>query len=163
MYVIYTQDSCGFCVMAKELLENRGQEYTEIEIDQDNDAKNYIKKQIYDYQWINKKHVPVASTPLDIVFISNGESNAEKNWEYLHQVHQGSNRIVRVDGVKGRAEAYRASLEASNTDWAFCVFASSSPMSRPQPLHNEVSRPSRRPGETHKAGASNPMPGHLAS
>jgi len=29
--------------MAKELLENRGQEYTEIEIDQDNDAKNYIK------------------------------------------------------------------------------------------------------------------------
>ena len=43
MYVIYTQDSCGFCVMAKELLENRGQEYTEIEIDQDNDAKNYIK------------------------------------------------------------------------------------------------------------------------
>jgi hypothetical protein len=87
------------------------------------DAKNYIKKQVYDYQWINKKHVPVTSTPLDIVFISNGESNAEKNWQYLHQVHRGNNRIVRVDGVKGRAEAYRASLEASNTDWAFCVFA----------------------------------------
>ena len=87
------------------------------------DAKNYIKKQVYDYQWINKKHVPASSTPLDIVFISNGESNAEKNWQHLHQVHQGTNRIVRVDGVKGRAEAYRASLEASNTDWAFCVFA----------------------------------------
>jgi hypothetical protein len=87
------------------------------------DAKNYIKSQVYDYQWINKKHVPASSTPLDIVFISNGESNAEKNWEHLHQVHQGSNRIVRVDGVKGRAEAYRAALEASNTDWAFCVFA----------------------------------------
>jgi hypothetical protein len=87
------------------------------------DAKNYIKTQIYDYQWIDKKHVPAQSTPLDIVFISNGESNAEKNWEHLHQVHQGTNRIVRVDGVKGRAEAYRASLEASTTDWAFCVFA----------------------------------------
>jgi len=87
------------------------------------DAKNYIKSQVYDYQWINKKHIPASSTPLDIVFISNGESNAEKNWEHLHQVHQGSNRIVRVDGVKGRAEAYRAALEASNTDWAFCVFA----------------------------------------
>ena len=43
MYVVYSQDSCGFCVMAKELLENRGQKYVEIPIDQDNDAKNYIK------------------------------------------------------------------------------------------------------------------------
>ncbi len=87
------------------------------------DAKNHIRSQIYDYQWIDKTHTAEPSTPLDIVFISNGESNAERNWEHLHQVHQGTNRIVRVDGVKGRAEAYRAGLEASNTDWAFCVFA----------------------------------------
>jgi hypothetical protein len=87
------------------------------------DAKNYIKTQVYDYQWIDKKHKPAEAHPLDIVFISNGESNAEKNWEYLNRVHKGNNRIVRVDGVKGRAEAYRSSLEASNTDWAFCVFA----------------------------------------
>ena len=87
------------------------------------DAKNYIKTQVYDYQWIDKKHKPAEATPLDIVFISNGESNAEKNWDYLNSVHKGNNRIVRVDGVNGRAEAYRASLEASNTDWAFCVFA----------------------------------------
>jgi hypothetical protein len=60
---------------------------------------------------------------LDIVFISNGESNADKNWSYLKYLLTGNNRIVRVDGVKGRAEAYRAALEASNTDWAFCVFA----------------------------------------
>jgi len=87
------------------------------------DAKNHIRTQIYDYQWIDKTHVTAHSTPLDIVFISNGESNAELNWEHLNQVHAGDNRIVRVDGVKGRAEAYRAGLEASNTDWAFCVFA----------------------------------------
>ena len=87
------------------------------------DAKNYIKTQVYDYKWIDKKHKPKQANPLDIVFISNGESNAEKNWEHLNRVHKGANRIVRVDGVKGRAEAYRASLEASNTDWAFCVFA----------------------------------------
>jgi len=87
------------------------------------DAKNYIKTQVYDYKWIDKKHKPKQANPLDIVFISNGESNAEKNWEHLNRVHKGTNRIVRVDGVKGRAEAYRASLEASNTDWAFCVFA----------------------------------------
>jgi len=43
VYVIYSQDSCRFCVMAKELLENHGQEYVEISIDEDTDAKNYIK------------------------------------------------------------------------------------------------------------------------
>jgi hypothetical protein len=87
------------------------------------DAKNYIKQQVYDYEWIDKKHKPADATPLDIVYISNGESNAERNWVWLNSVHQGNNRIVRVDGVKGRAEAYRTALEASNTDWAFCVFA----------------------------------------
>ena len=87
------------------------------------DAKNHIRTQVYDYQWIDKKHVTAQSAPLDIVFISNGESNAERNWEHLNRVHKGDNRIVRVDGVNGRAEAYRAGLEASKTDWAFCVFA----------------------------------------
>jgi hypothetical protein len=87
------------------------------------DVKNYIKQQVYDYEWIDKKHKPADATPLDIVYISNGESNAERNWVWLNSVHQGNNRIVRVDGVKGRAEAYQAALEASNTDWAFCVFA----------------------------------------
>jgi hypothetical protein len=87
------------------------------------DAKNYIKQQVYDYEWIDKKHKPADARPLDIVYISNGESNAERNWAWLNSVHRGDNRIVRVDGVKGRAEAYRASLEASDTDWAFCVFA----------------------------------------
>ena len=43
VYVIYTQKSCGFCVMAKELLEAHSQEYTEIAIDKDNEAKTYIK------------------------------------------------------------------------------------------------------------------------
>ena len=43
MWIIYTQSSCIFCDMAKELLENHGQEYTEITIDKDNEAKNYVK------------------------------------------------------------------------------------------------------------------------
>jgi hypothetical protein len=88
------------------------------------DAKNYIDKQVYDYEWIDKKYEPYDANCLcDIIFISNGESNAEQNWQHLNRVHTGGNRIARVDGVKGRAEAYRAALEASNTDWAFCVFA----------------------------------------
>ena len=87
------------------------------------DTKNHISTQIYDYKWINKKHQPTDARPIDIVYISNGESNAEQNWQWLQRVRTGTNRLVRVDGVKGRAEAYRAALEASETDWAFCVFA----------------------------------------
>jgi hypothetical protein len=88
------------------------------------DAKNYLKTQIYDYPWIDKTFQLQSSEPMDIVFISNGESNAERNWEHLCKSTQTiPNRVVRVDGVKGRAEAYCAAVEASNTDWAFCVFA----------------------------------------
>ena len=88
------------------------------------ETKNHLKTQIYDYPWIDKTFTKVPAEPQDIVFISNGESNAEHNWEHLCKSTQTiPNRVVRVDGVKGRAEAYRAAVEASNTDWAFCVFA----------------------------------------
>lgn len=89
------------------------------------ECKNYLKTQVYDYPYINKSiQNSRDSKPLDIVFISNGESNAEKNWETLQRVASYTgNRIVRSDGVKGRVAAYRAALAASNTDWAFCVFA----------------------------------------
>lgn len=86
-----------------------------------------IKQQIYDYEWVDKtRRNWIQDRPLDIVYISNGETNAERNWEWLKEVRQSKmipNRLVRVDGVNGRAAAYRAALEASNTDWAFCVFA----------------------------------------
>jgi hypothetical protein len=89
------------------------------------ECKNYLKTQIYDYPYINKSIQNLRdSQPLDVVFISNGESNAEENWKILQRtVSNGPNRLVRVDGVTGRVAAYRAALEASNTDWAFCVFA----------------------------------------
>jgi hypothetical protein len=89
------------------------------------ECKNYLKTQIYDYPYINKSIQNLRdSQPLDVVFISNGESNAEKNWQILQRaVSSVPNRLVRVDGITGRVAAYRAALEASNTDWAFCVFA----------------------------------------
>lgn len=31
--IIYTENSCGYCVMAKRLLERKGANYTEINID----------------------------------------------------------------------------------------------------------------------------------
>lgn len=83
-----------------------------------------IKTQLYDYPHIDKTYRKIDDRPLDIVFISNGESGADLNWERLQQATgHVPNRVVRVDGVKGRANAYRAALDASETPWAFCVFA----------------------------------------
>jgi hypothetical protein len=89
------------------------------------ECKNYLKTQIYDYPYIDKSIQHLRdSYPLDVVFISNGESNAEDNWKILQRaVSKGPNRLVRVDGITGRVAAYRAALETSSTDWAFCVFA----------------------------------------
>lgn len=90
------------------------------------ECKNYLRKQIYDYPYIDKSMMEWRdSLPLDIVFISNGEPNAEANWALLENriVNLEENRITRVDNVKGRVAAYHAAAEASNTDWFFAVFA----------------------------------------
>jgi hypothetical protein len=57
------------------------------------------------------------------VFISNGEVNADYNYEKL-KFHAGDqNRIRRVDRVPGRVAAYHAAANASTTPWFFAVFA----------------------------------------
>jgi hypothetical protein len=84
----------------------------------------YIKTQLYDYPYIDKTQRTMKDDALDIVFISNGEPNAESNWSRLQRVVKGMpNRLVRIDGINGRVAAYQAALSASNTPWAFCVFA----------------------------------------
>ena len=90
-------------------------------------AVPYVKKQLYDYQHIDRTHMlPDNESPLDIVFISNGEPNADENWNWLNQVvkeKRWKNRIVRSDGVPGRVAAYCAAAESSQTPWFFAVFA----------------------------------------
>jgi hypothetical protein len=87
-------------------------------------AISHIKTQLYDYPYIDKTYQITNDDPLDIVFISNGESNAEANWERLQRIVKNlPNRLTRVDGINGRVAAYQAALSASNTPWAFCVFA----------------------------------------
>ena len=83
-----------------------------------------IKTEFYDYPYIIKAPTLIKSNPLDIVFLSNGESCADENYEHLLKITSGlKNRVIRVDGVNGRAKAYHAALNASNTPWAFTVFA----------------------------------------
>ena len=88
------------------------------------EAKDYVETQLYDYPYIKTASRLAKSNPLDIVFLSNGEACADENYEHLLQITKGlPNRIVRVDGVKGRVQAYHAAAEASNTPWMLTVFA----------------------------------------
>ena len=43
MYTIYTQDLCGYCTLAKRLLEQKGHKYKEINISQNESAKRFLK------------------------------------------------------------------------------------------------------------------------
>ena len=88
------------------------------------DVKKYINKELYDYPYIASADKLIKSNPLDIVFLSNGETDADKNYEHLLNVTKNlPNRVVRVDGINGRVAAYHAAVTASNTPWAFTVFA----------------------------------------
>ena len=87
-------------------------------------AVSSIKTQLYDYPNIDKTKVMLKSSPLDIVFISNGENEAEYLFNRLHGciTDLQPNRLVRVENVKGRVAAYQAAARASTTPWFFAVF-----------------------------------------
>jgi hypothetical protein len=88
------------------------------------DAKNYICTQAYDYPVIDKTYRHMGTdTSLDIVFISNGEVNADYNYEKLKFYAGDRNRVQRVNGVNGRVAAYHAAARLSTTSWFFAVFA----------------------------------------
>ncbi len=88
------------------------------------EIKDHVIKELYEYPYIKRAPKLSLSNPLDIVFLSNGETGAEENYEHLLNITKNMpNRVVRVDGVNGRAAAYHAAAEASETPWMFTVFA----------------------------------------
>jgi hypothetical protein len=58
----------------------------------------------------------------DIVFISNGESNAEENWQRLNAC-AGGHRIHRVNGVQGIGNAHHRAAELATTSMFYVVDA----------------------------------------
>ena len=42
MITVYSKNNCPFCVQAKNLLKLKGVEYTEIKIDEDSSAKEFV-------------------------------------------------------------------------------------------------------------------------
>ena len=86
-------------------------------------AVPYIKTQAYDYPYIDRQQRHMYNDqPLDIVFIDNGEPQAEYNYLQLPHVTV-PNTIYRSSGVTGRAAAYQAAARLSTTPWFFAVFA----------------------------------------
>ena len=85
----------------------------------------YIKTQVYDYFYIDKTHKQGHDQLLDIVFIDNGEPNAEENYQHLKWAAERANtiKIHRNTGVNGRVAAYQAAANLSTTPWFFAVFA----------------------------------------
>ena len=84
-------------------------------------AVPWIKKQLYDYPYIDKTQQQWGQDiESDVIFISNGETMADANWQNLLELCP---RARRSDGVLGREAAYKAAAEMSSTPWFFAVFA----------------------------------------
>ena len=90
-----------------------------------NAARGVVKTQLYDYPFIDKtQRKRHSDQPLDIVFVSNGEPNAETNWGIVSRTaaHQ-SNKLHRVNNIQGRVASQHAAARAATTPWYFAVFA----------------------------------------
>lgn len=88
------------------------------------EARHVVKSQVYDYSPIDRSHAVLTDPPLDIVFISNGEPEADHHLAKLRDsAAVYCNRIIEIAGVNGRVAAYHAAAQASNTPWFFAVFA----------------------------------------
>jgi hypothetical protein len=88
------------------------------------EAKQYVKKELYDYPYIITNSKLLESNPLDIIFFSNGEASADRNYEHLLKITQVlPNKVTRIDGVDGRVKSQHAAANSSNTSWYFLVNA----------------------------------------
>jgi len=76
-------------------------------------------KQFYDIERCVHFDLDYDIRPMDIVFLSYDEPSAEKYWKVLKEKHP---RAKRIQGVKGRTQAYHAAAMMSDTDYFFAVF-----------------------------------------
>jgi hypothetical protein len=84
------------------------------------DVQAHLVSQIYDYPYIIKqKSADLTPTLLDIIYISNRESNAEET--YRHLINITGREIKRVQNVNGRDNAFKIAAEISSTPWFFKI------------------------------------------
>ena len=76
-------------------------------------------KQLYDFDRHVHFDYDYETKPMDIVFLSYDEPSAEKYWQVLKEKYP---RAKRIQGVKGRTQAYHTAAAMSDTDYFFAVF-----------------------------------------
>lgn len=86
------------------------------------DVKMHLQTQMYDYPYINHSELKLNEKSLDIIYISNGEVDEQRWWNHTIAMSRGHD-IRHIQGVNGRANAYKAAAESSKTPWFFTVFA----------------------------------------
>ena len=79
-----------------------------------------VKKEIYEYPYLLQAEQLATDPITDVIFISNGESQAERNWQQCKKIFGFAKR---VDGVNGRLASYQAAANLSKSDWFLAVFA----------------------------------------
>ena len=76
-------------------------------------------KQFYDIDRHVHFDLEYDQKPMDIIFLSYDEPSAEKYWKALKEKYPMAKRI---QGIKGRTQAYHAAAMLSETDYFFAVF-----------------------------------------
>ena len=77
-------------------------------------------------KYLNAKTYSVLSkyTPEDIIFLSNGETCADLNYEHLLKVTKNlGNKVIRLDGINGRVKSQHTAASTASTPWYFLVNA----------------------------------------
>lgn len=87
-------------------------------------AKTYMYDKLEDYPHVKKHSLGFTNAPLDIIFISNGEADAEEHYAHLLEVTKDlPNKVIRVKDVQGRIASQHEAAKISTTQWYFLVNA----------------------------------------
>jgi len=79
-----------------------------------------VQKEIYEYPHLLRYPQYGFDMNIDVIFISNGESMADENYQHLLDIFPNAKRS---DGVIGRELAYKVAASLSDTPWFYAVFA----------------------------------------
>jgi len=84
------------------------------------EISGYLDTQMYDFPFVLKqKDAFLDDNLLDIIHISNGETNANEFYQHLSKT--AGREVKRVEKINGRDNAFRVAAEMSTTDWFFKV------------------------------------------
>lgn len=85
------------------------------------DIRNHLRHQFYDYPWLDRSHANQVDPALDVVFVSNGEVCAQRNYEILARSVPRNMKLHWVQDVSGRVASQRAAARISSTEFYFFV------------------------------------------